>query len=186
MASELNQWGAALSEGKLAEMAFATLMQKYMGIKVTRNNIENIKAEDCKCEFLADIKFLRSPYPSAKTPAGLDRDEHLTLDVANVDKYSDETTIVMIVDYTEAGVETEGFYFITAGEVRSIIQKHPERVYSRSARTSKDKVRKVGISTNEACQIRFGNMTGKETGAAFIAMVDVIRDRNTRMKESAA
>ena len=34
MASELNQWDKALSEGKLMEMAFTILMKKHLGVNV--------------------------------------------------------------------------------------------------------------------------------------------------------
>jgi hypothetical protein len=186
MASELNQWDKALSEGKLMEVAFAVLMKKHLGINVTPNNLENVKAVDNTCTFVSDLKFLRSPYPSQKTPAGLDREEHLTLDVANIDKYSDDTLLAMVVDYTESGVDTEGFYLIPVREVRAIMERDPKRVYTRSARTSKDKSVKVGISINEAAQIRFGGMSGKETGEAFVKMAEALRDRNKLMKGNAA
>lgn len=180
--SPLNQWDLALTEGKLAELAFAILLEKHLGIRVSPNNTENVKAVDCRGEFLADVKILKSPYPSQKTPSGLDKSEHITLDVANVDKYADDVAIQMIVDYTAAGVQTAGWYWITAGRVREIMAKHPERVYSRSARTAKDKSVKVGISINESNQVRLGNMTGKETAYAFIELMEVLRDKNNRLK----
>ena len=184
--SPLNQWDLALTEGKLAELAFAVLLGKHMGIKVTSNNTEDVKAVDCRGEFQADVKILKAPYPAQKTPSGLDKSEHVTLDVANINKYADDVAIQMIVDYTEAGVPTAGWYWITAGRVREIMSLHPERVYSRSSRSMKDKVVKVGISINEANQVRLGDMTGKETAAAFIELMEVLRDRNNRMKEKVA
>lgn len=184
MTSELNQWDKALAEGKLAEAAFGIMLFKHLGIKVSANNAVNVKAVDCACEFIADVKVLQSPYPSAKTPSGLDKDEHLTLDVANIDKYHEDTLLCMVVDYTKGGVETSGFYLITVRRVREIMKAHPERVYTRSARSSKDKSVKVGISTNECCQMRFGDMTGRETGDAFMNMIEVLRDRATRLKEA--
>ena len=186
MASELNRWEKSLPEGKLAEAAFALLMGRHMGINVVSNNTENIKAEDCRCDFIAEIKVLRSPYPRQRTPAGLDSSKHITLDQANIDKYHDNTLLALIVDYTEQGVDTEGLYCITAKQVRQIVKDNPDRVYSRSARTVKDKSVKIGISTDECAQIRFGNMTGKETARAFLDVIGAMRARNERMKELAS
>lgn len=184
MTNELNQWEKALPEGKLAEAAFAILMQRHMGMTVIPNNTENVRTEDCKVEFVADVKVLQAPYPSQRTPAGLDKDEHLTFDLANIDKYPDNTVLAIIADYSAAGTLTEGFYFIPVKRVREIIKEHPERVYTRSARTNRDKSVKVGISTRECSQIRFGEMTGRETAKAFIEMMNVLRAREARRKEA--
>jgi hypothetical protein len=181
-ASELNAWTPALAEGKRAEYAFGMLLLKHMGINVTPNNIENQRAVDFRGDFVGDVKFLRSPYPSSPTPAGLPREEHLTLDVANVDKYPDHTLIIMCVDYTSAGLETQGLYFITAGKVREIIAKNPKRVYKRSQRTQKDKVLKIGISSKQdAGQVRFPEMSAKMTAQAITTAVEAMRHRDTRL-----
>ena len=124
------------------------------------NTLVNVKNPDLRGESLLDVKILKSPYPSSPTPAGLSAEEHLTLDYANVmGDYPPHTLLVLVVDYTAAGVQTKGLHFITAGQVQEIVKNNPKRVYSRSARSTKDKIKKVAISTKECGRIAFPSMT---------------------------
>ncbi len=157
MASPLNSWSASVKAGATAEVRMIDALEEHLGwIFVKHPNGTDI---DLVGGGILDIKALRCPYPSSPTPSGLTPATHLTLDYANVFKYSDSALIVMAVDYTAAEVPTKGVYYISAGRVKEIIQEHPGRVYSRSSRSRQDKVKKIGISTDDAGLIVFPGMT---------------------------
>lgn len=166
-----NSWKEAKSVGRSAEMALIQALSKHVGLDLIRNNAENVKAEDARLDCYVDVKFLETPYPSSPTPSGLSRNEHLTLDVANIEKYPDSTLLFMIVDYRASDVDTAGLYLISAGKVRSIMTENPKRLYSRSSRSLKDKIRKVGISTSECAVLAFPSCDHKET-------VSVVKEHN--------
>lgn len=166
--SPLNAWSASVVAGARMEEAFRASLAERLGITIVKNNAADVRASDFRLECEVDVKYLQSPYPSDPTPANLSPATHLTLDVANITKYSPSTIIFMVVDYTERGVDTKGVYFVTAGRVAEIMESMPERVYRRSSRTHKDKIVKVGISVNETLTFAFPGMTTAQT-------VDAIR-----------
>ena len=154
MSNPLDRWEASIEAGKSAEAAILITFFQHLGLDLHDNTKDNVKNPDLRGECLLDSKILKSPYPAAKTPAGLEAGEHLTLDYINVmEDYPPNTMIVMTVDYTASGVPTKGLYFITAGRVREIVKQNPKRVYMRSNRTAKDKSKKIGISTKECGRI---------------------------------
>jgi hypothetical protein len=112
--------------------------------------------------FPLEAKYLTSAYPSSPTPSGLQAAEHLTLDVVNIESYSDDTVIMMVTDYTPKH-DTKGVFCVTAGNVQRILKAMPNRAYSRSQRTMKDKIRKVGISTEDCTLLIFPGLTQEET-----------------------
>lgn len=150
-----NSWSEAKAVGRSAEDALIRALAAHVGLDLIRNNAENVKALDARLDCLVDVKFLGTPYPSSPTPSGLRRDEHLTLDVANIEKYPDSTMLFMVVDYRASDVDTAGLFIISAGKVRAIMAQNPKRVYSRSSRSTKDKMRKIGISTEECAVLAF-------------------------------
>lgn len=159
----LDRWEASIREGKAAEAALAISYYKHQGMICTDNTTENIKATDLRGNVLIEAKYLNSPYPREKTPAGLSNKEHLTLDYANVVSADPNIKVVLVVDYTNAGVPTKGHYYIRMGTVHEIIKNNPTRVYLRSSRSNLDKSKKVGISTKECGRDAFPGMTLSET-----------------------
>lgn len=181
--SPLNNWKSSISEGKLAELAFADLLLKHMGIKLGENNAENVRAEDYSGVFIADLKYLKKPYPSSPTPSGLTRDEHATLDHANILKYDDNVLIIMVVDYTGDDSDTKGLFFITAGKVKELLLENPKLKYSRSSRSHADKVVKIGVSLFKHCgRIAFPMHGGAETAALIGRAVETLRESQQAAK----
>ena len=165
--SPLNHWEAALDAGLHGEARALVLFNQHMGLLLEANNLEVVTAIDLHGEIHIDMKVLRRPYPSPISPAGLTAEEHVTLDFASINKYPDNLSIFCVVDYRPKH-PTAGVFYITAGRVKEILSEHPERKYSRSARGWKDKVLKVGISTQEMGQITLPGMTRSETAEAFL------------------
>ena len=159
MLNPLDNWEASIAEGKAAEAAIAITFFTHLGMYCEDNTKENVKNTDLRGNSLLEVKILRSPYPSAKSPAGLPPEEHLTLDHANIIDADPRVMILMVVDYTGAGLPTKGLFFTTIGKVQSLVAALPKRVYNRSTRSSKDKVKKIGISTRECGRIAFPGMT---------------------------
>ena len=176
MSSPLNKWEASVVDGRLGELAVIHAFLANMGITLVDNAQEQHKNPDLAGKLLAEIKILKSPYPSSPTPSNLMRENHLTLDVSNVDDYPPETMIIMAVDYTEAGLHTKGLYYILAGMVQQLMDKQPKRIYSRSYRGDKDKTLKVGVSTRECGVITFPGRTMSQT-------VDLVLDRQELFRE---
>ena len=159
MTNPLDHWEASIRAGKAAEAAIAITFFSHLGMVCQDNTLENVKNTDLRGNSLLEVKILKSPYPAAKSPAGLSPEEHLTLDSINVESYAPHTLIVMVVDYTASGVQTKGLYYITAGQVQALVKSNPKLAYSRSSRTQKDKVAKIAISTKNCGRIAFPGMT---------------------------
>lgn len=160
MHNPLDRWEASIKAGKAAEAAIAICFFTHMGMVCEDNTLENIKNTDLRGNSQLEIKILKSPYPSAVSPAGLPPEEHLTLDYKNVmEDYDPNITIWMVVDYTPVGIQTKGLYYIKAGAVQQLVKSIPGRVYSRSNRTTKDKSVKIGISTKECGRHAFPGMS---------------------------
>lgn len=174
----LDRWEVSIEAGNAGENKVARILTDRLGWVVQRNNLEDPKAEDllitipATCAtFTLDVKWLSSPYPSSPTPARLHAAEHLTLDVSNVEKYPPGTVIMCVVDYTQAGEKaqpTKGVFCITAGRVQTIMAHQPYRMYSRSQRTMKDKVRKVAVSIKECKVLCIDGLTQEQTADIFI------------------
>jgi hypothetical protein len=170
MSNPLDRWEASIEAGNAAEAALILMFARHLGITLHPNAVDNPKNPDLRGEFLLDSKVLKSPYPSSPTPAGLTQEEHITLDYSNVmEDYPPDTVLAITVDYTGSGVQTKGFYLIPVFMVREIVKNNPNRVYSRSQRSSKDKSKKVAISTKECARLALPSMTLQETVAAILA-----------------
>jgi len=169
MSNPLDRWEASIEAGKTAEAAIAITFYLHLGMVCEDNTKERLKNPDLRGNTCFDVKILKSPYPKEITPAGLKQGEHLTLDASNVEDYPDTTMLLMIVDYTGTGVQTKGLYYITAGRVKEILKLNHKRLYSRSQRSAKDKVRKIGISTKECGRIAFPGKTLAESVDEILA-----------------
>ena len=163
MSNPLDRWEASIKAGKATEAAIAITFYTHLGMVCEDNTRERVKNPDLKGSCTLDAKLALSPYPSSPTPAGLTSAEHVTLDQSNLADYPADTTIWVVVDYTAAGIQTKGLYYIKAGVAREIIKNNPKRCYSRSSRTAKDKVAKCAISTREMGRHAFPGMTLSET-----------------------
>lgn len=159
---DLNAWRPALEQGQRTERGLAYWLHEWLGFNVQPANKENPRAVDMVAVVHIDSKDLQSPYPSEKTPSGLEAYEHVTLDVANVLEYDPDVCLWCMVDYTPK-YKTKGVFVIKAGAVQRIMKQHPERIYSRSSRTHKDKVRKVGVSIREMSQFSGPGMDRSQT-----------------------
>jgi len=156
-------------------------LQKYKGWDVQQNNDVNVRAVDLivtvpgKEPFHLEIKHLQAPYSdkSFRTPAGLKPREHLTVDIANLEKYPDETWIMCVVNYTQHPrypQPTKGVYVVSAKLMKDILARAPGREYNRSTRSTKDKVRKIGISIDDCRPLIFPGMTMAQTYDAINEM----------------
>lgn len=130
-----------------------------------KNNSENVRAVDLMLqEMPLEVKTAFSPYPPGnpprKTPSGLVSQDHLTIDEANVLKYKRETIILFLVCYDEPKV-----FLVSAGKILDTIAACPNRIYSRSDRTEKDKRRKIGVSASLDCQDITSSFSAEALGA---------------------
>ena len=167
----LNTWALSKTLGESMEASFVRVMYEQIGVVATKANGVDKKNIDLRFDCASDVKYLLSPYPRNPTPAGLTPETHVTLDVANINKYPSDTIIWMVVDYRGAGVKTCGLFWTTAGKVQTLMELFPKRVYSRSARTFSDKVLKVAVSTEELASVLFPGMTATETVDALASVL---------------
>jgi len=151
--SKLNAWSRSRKVGERVEDVIREALNS-VGHDLTKNNGEvktevDLASQECAASRV-EVKCAFTPYPSSPTPAKLQNTEHLTLDLANIEKYDDDVFIVFAVHYPL----TVGIYAIEVSKCKKIIQEQPHRVYMRSKRTGKDKMKKVGISLNECFEIK--------------------------------
>jgi len=149
--SKLNVWNKSRRVGERVEDIVREALNA-VGHSLNKNNDEVKTEVDLASANNArvEVKCAFTPYPSSPTPAKLSSKEHLTLDVANIDKYDDDVFIVFAIHYPE----TKGIYAIEVRKCKEIIRDNPRRVYLRSARTGKDKLKKVGISLAECFEVK--------------------------------
>ena len=159
MSDPKNAWAASIKAGKAAEAAIAITFFTYLGMICEDNTREDVKATDLRGNAVIEVKHLCAPYPAAVSPAGLPPEEHITLDYANIMKADPRIMLTMPVDYTGKGIQTKGLYLLTVGAVQQIVRDNPGRVYTRSGRTSQDKVKKIGISTKECGRLAYPGMS---------------------------
>jgi hypothetical protein len=150
MASKLNDWDYAKLLANNVEL-LVRLAINSIGFDYVRNNAEIRQAVDlAQANRRIEVKCAFTPYPRDPTPAGLAQAEHITLDHTNIVKYDDEVVLFIVVaNYPERN----GLFSITAGRCKAILAAHPERVYLRSKRTFKDKVKKVGFAISECLDL---------------------------------
>lgn len=148
---EHNLWQNSLSRGSAAENFVVETLFPSIGIKALCNNNANKDSHGSResvdiriFDLRVDVKVAFTPYPSKITPSGLNNDEHLTIDFANIEKYDRCTLLLFLVRYDKPRV-----LLISAGAIKDIIHENPGRIYSRSARSMKDKQKKIGISILE-------------------------------------
>lgn len=150
MASKLNDWDYAKLLSNNVELLVRMAINS-IGFDYIRNNFEIRQAVDlAQADRQIEVKCAFTPYPKDPTPAGLACCEHITLDHANIIKYEDDVVLFIVVaNYPERN----GLFSITAGRCKEIIAAHPERNYTRSQRTRKDKVKKIGIAISECLDL---------------------------------
>jgi hypothetical protein len=164
--NQLNIWANSKKVGQqLEELILAGLNKNSMDTgteagKWIKNNTKSKTDIDIKLhgkKIYGDVKSAFTPYPSTPTPSKLSNAEHITIDLKDVDKYKDlnVTLYIVVCNYPYLDKKNNGFgiYKIHSKDCWDILCKNPQRQYSRSFRSNKDKIAKVGFSINECTNI---------------------------------
>lgn len=165
-----NSWDISKPIGLLVEAVVLDVLNRMPGSRIwIKNNEKDKRAPDIRIkdyEQYGDVKCAFTPYPTNKTvmakngltPAGLTVHEHITLDMKDIEKYCDINLVYFIAlanyEQTPAGI-----YCIHASTVKKIVESNPERKYTRSTRSFKDKIAKAGIAVSECSSLKLESET---------------------------
>lgn len=143
-------WGKSAGVGFMLE----EIVLRILGKEWIKNNGDDRKSADIcradKSEY-GDVKAAFTPYPSEPTPSKLKKKDHITLDHKSIvdyfEKFGDKLSIyVAVANYPD---RKTSLLKINSKDCFDIMNENPERTYTRSMRSFKDKVKKVGIKFEE-------------------------------------